>query len=70
MKKGNDVKRRLGIAIRELRLSRGYTQLQVAEMTGMPRTTISRVEVGEYNISIEILNTIVETLDGSIEICY
>lgn len=70
MKKGNDVKKRLGIAIRELRLSRGYTQLQVAEMTGMPRTTISRVEVGEYNISIEILNTIVEALDGSIEICY
>jgi transcriptional regulator with XRE-family HTH domain len=42
----------IGQTIRELRLERGMTQQQVADLCGFQRTFLSAVEKGQYNVSM------------------
>ena len=46
---------KLGNKIRELRITRGYSQEGIADAAGMGRTYMGRVERGEQNISIQNL---------------
>lgn len=46
---------KLGLKIRELRISKGYSQEGIADASGMGRTYMGRVERGEQNISIQNL---------------
>ncbi|HAT2040432.1 TPA: helix-turn-helix transcriptional regulator [Legionella pneumophila] len=46
---------KLGDKIRELRISKGYSQEGIADAAGMGRTYMGRVERGEQNISIQNL---------------
>ena len=46
---------KIGTKIRELRLARGYSQEGIADLSGMGRTYMGRVERGEQNISIQNL---------------
>lgn len=41
--------KRLGERAKELRLSKGLTQLEVADKFGSAESTISRLEKGKYN---------------------
>lgn len=57
----------IGKRIRELRLSKGFTQEQLAEKSKRHFTYIGRVERGEKNISVQSLSDILSALDTSFQ---
>lgn len=47
---------KMGESIREIREKRGYSQEQLAEIMKVSRTTISKIESGKFNCSIDYLS--------------
>lgn len=54
---------RLGARITELREERGMTIQTLADLCGMQRSNISRIESGKYSTGIDILSKIGEVLN-------
>lgn len=54
---------KLGQRIRSFRKQKGFSQEELAEITGLHRTYIGGVERGERNISIINLSAIARALD-------
>ena len=52
-----------GIKIKAIRMSKGRTQAQLSEMTGIQRSNLSRLENGKTNPNIETLSKIAIALD-------
>lgn len=52
----HDCRTRIGENIREIREKKGYNQEQLAEMMKVSRTTISKIESGKFNCSINYLS--------------
>lgn len=52
-----------GLAIRRLRLARGYSQEEFADHVGVHRTYMGDVERGERNISLVNIARIADALD-------
>ena len=51
------------IRLRELRLAKGLTQVQLAELCGMPQSTISRIESGNTTgVDFETLDRVAAAL--------
>jgi DNA-binding Xre family transcriptional regulator len=44
--------------VRAIRLTRGLRQLDIADLTGLPRTYIIQLEKGEVNITVDTLERI------------
>jgi len=53
-----DIKIKVGLKIKELRIKQGLTQEKLSELTGIDRTYISDVERGLRNIAIVNLEKI------------
>ncbi len=53
---------KLGDAIRQVRKKREFTQLTLAEHSGVTSNTIARIERGELQCTIATLNAIAEAL--------
>lgn len=51
--------------IKTARINLGYTQQQVAEETGIPRSTISRIESGTRQPDIENLGILIDFYEVS-----
>lgn len=47
---------KMGESIREIREKRGYNQEQLAEIMKVSRSTISKIENGKFNFSIDYLS--------------
>jgi DNA-binding XRE family transcriptional regulator len=47
---------KMGESIRQIREKRGYNQEQLAEIMKVSRTTISKIENGKFNCSIDYLS--------------
>ena len=47
-----DTLRRFGDKVRELRIKKGLSQEQLAELSGLHRTYISSLELGKRNVSL------------------
>jgi DNA-binding XRE family transcriptional regulator len=47
---------KMGNTIREMREKRGYNQEQLAEIMKVSRTTISKIESGKFNCSMDYLS--------------
>ncbi len=58
----DDIKRRFGIKVRQMRLEKGLSQESFADRCGLHRTYIGAVERGERNISIENIEKIAKAL--------
>jgi UDP-N-acetylglucosamine 1-carboxyvinyltransferase len=58
---------RIGLLIANLRQEKGLTQGQLADDTGISQANISRMEKGKYNVSIDLLSSILYALDHQIE---
>ncbi len=56
----------VGFRIRELRISRGLTQSELAKSCGLHRTFIGSVERGERNVAILNLRLIAKSLRVSL----
>ncbi len=61
-----DLRRRLGSKIRQLRSQKGFSQESFAEVCGLHRTYIGSVERGERNLTLASIETIAKALTTSI----
>ena len=59
---------RIGQRIADLRKQRGITQQTLADLTGMQRNHISRIESGKYSVGFDTLPAIAEALGCTIDI--
>lgn len=50
-----DIKIKLGVRVKQLRISKGYSQEQLAELADLDRTYIPGIESGKRNVSIVVL---------------
>lgn len=59
----SDMKKKIGLNLRDFRLARGLRQHELAEMVGVEDKTISRIEVGGNYPSIALLVKLAEALE-------
>lgn len=52
------LRKEIGTAIMEIRRSKGYNQKQLAEVLGISRSTLSKIENGNFAISVDYLERI------------
>lgn len=57
-----DRDRKIGEKIKELRVGRGITQKQLADLTGIERSNISRLESGKHMVTLPTLERIADAL--------
>lgn len=57
------LQRRLGTVVRRLRADRGYSQEDFADHVGVHRTTMGRLERGDFNVTLETLQRLARGLD-------
>jgi transcriptional regulator with XRE-family HTH domain len=55
-------RQQIGSKIQELRVLRGLSVRQLAEMSGVIYSNISKIENGRYNVSVDILGKIADAL--------
>lgn len=58
----------LVVTLKEKRESLGLTQEKLAQLSNLPRTTITKVESGSRNATLETLMRIAEALGTSVEL--
>jgi len=61
-------RQRIGQRIADLRKTKGMTQQDLADIVGMQRNHISRIEAGKYSVGFDTLQAIAEALGGTIDI--
>jgi transcriptional regulator with XRE-family HTH domain len=68
VKKEDEILRKFGKRVRELRLQKGITsQMDLANKAGLDRTYVGGVERGERNVGLKNIEKIAKTLDIKIE---
>jgi transcriptional regulator with XRE-family HTH domain len=58
---------RLGRNIRQLRQARGFTQQQMAKLSGLPRATWANLESGDGNPTLAVLHAVAMAFQVSLE---
>lgn len=58
----------LGDKIKRLRRKRGLTQSQLSDMTHLTRTTISKIESGKFNASMDLITRLIRPLGAELDI--
>lgn len=58
----------MGERIAALRKAKGMTQAELAEITGLQRTHILRIEQGRYGVTVDVLTAIGDALDAELEL--
>jgi DNA-binding XRE family transcriptional regulator len=51
-----DYRIKIGNALRTIREKRGYSQDELAEVMNITRSTISKIENGKFNLSVDYLS--------------
>lgn len=52
----------IGAELQTIRVQRGLTVRELGELSGLAFTTISKIENGKYNVSVDILGKVAEAL--------
>jgi transcriptional regulator with XRE-family HTH domain len=63
----DDLSGRLAQNIKQLRHARGFTQQQLADLSGLPRATCSNLESGTANPTLQVLHALAKALQIPIE---
>ncbi|MBI4190329.1 MAG: helix-turn-helix transcriptional regulator [Betaproteobacteria bacterium] len=63
MSRRSDILVRFGTRVRELRLSKGYSQESFAAKCNLDRTYVGGIERGERNVAIRNIESIAKALD-------
>ncbi len=58
----------LGKVIKALRKSRGLTQSELAQKSGMERTSICNIELGKQTLNVQTINAIADVLGYRVEV--
>lgn len=61
-----DVKIKFGIKVKNLRITNGYSQEKLAELSDLDRTYIPGIESGKRNVSIIVIEKIAKAFQISI----
>ena len=61
------VKEELGKKIKRMRINRGLTQEQLSEAVDISQRTLSRIEIGEYFVTAETLDKLINALNTTTE---
>lgn len=56
----------IGLQIAEARMKKGLTQAQLAELAGIDRANVGKIETGKYNVSIDILSRVCNAMECEI----
>lgn len=59
---------KIGEKIRSIRNRRGITQSQLSEMCRLTRTTISKIEAGKFNASVDLISRLLKPLGAELDI--
>jgi len=62
----DDLQRRLGARIRELRTNLGYTQESFADAIGLHRNYMGAIERGEQNLTLKTMQVVAQGLNTSV----
>jgi transcriptional regulator with XRE-family HTH domain len=62
----DDIRKRFGVRVRQLRTDRGWSQEAFADRAGLHRTYIGSIERGEQNISLVNIEKLAATLEVSL----
>lgn len=62
-KKVKDIKSNFAFVVREARIAKGYSQSRLAELVGVDRKTINRIENGHFSPNLENIVRIFEALN-------
>ncbi len=57
-----DLQKQIGRNVRTFRLKRRWTQVVLAERSGLNRAHVGEIERGECNVTIQTLKTVADTL--------
>ena len=63
-----DERKRIGKLIAELRAKKGFSQVELGELSGVGYSHIGRIELGKYSIGIDTLKKIADALDCEIKL--
>ena len=66
MPRKQDILVRLGTRVRQLRLSKGFSQESFAAKCGLDRTYMGGIERGERNVALRNIESIAKALDMSL----
>tara|TARA_R110000868_G_scaffold200944_2_gene448511 strand:- start:2019 stop:2225 length:207 start_codon:yes stop_codon:yes gene_type:complete len=58
-----DIKVNFGKRVKQLRVSNGYSQEKLAEISDLDRTYIPGIEAGKRNVSKEIINKLAKAFE-------
>ena len=58
----------IGRQLAELRAKRGMTAQQVADLSGVNRVNVTKIERGVYNVSVDILGRVCDALGARLKI--
>lgn len=61
-----NIKVKFGQRVKELRLTKGYSQEKLAELSDLDRTYIPGIESGKRNVSINVLQKIANAFNISL----
>ncbi|SCX00282.1 DNA-binding transcriptional regulator, XRE-family HTH domain [Flavobacterium saliperosum] len=64
--KMEDIKIKFGQRVRELRLTKGYSQEKLAEISDLDRTYIPGIEAGRRNVSLVVVEKIARAFNITI----
>lgn len=58
-----NIKQKLGIKIKQLRIEKGWSQEKLALNAGLDRTYLPSIEKGERNVSLEVIEKLALALN-------
>jgi transcriptional regulator with XRE-family HTH domain len=58
-----DQRRAVGARAREIRVSKQVSQERLAELAGLDRKTVNRLEVGSFNVGVDAFLLVARALD-------
>ncbi|WP_445737271.1 helix-turn-helix domain-containing protein [Mariniflexile sp.] len=61
-----DIKVNFGKRVKQLRLSKGYSQEKLAEISDLDRTYVPGIEAGKRNVSLIVIEKIANAFEISI----
>lgn len=63
-----DTRTRIGQRLQESRKAKGMTQQDVADKSGVTRTTVSKIEAGRFNAGVDIVDKLARAMGASLDI--
>ena len=61
------IKKELGKKIKQMRISKGYTQDKLSEIVNISQKALSSIEIGENFVTAETLDKLIEALETTSE---